>query len=89
MALPDPDDADNTLEVTLKDAIDEKFGLDAYIEPALRSPNQIEKLDGGSKFTAMWAYHPDNGDTLAKLTDKRVEIRPNIERARGRVVATI
>lgn len=87
MALPDPADADNMIEVKLDDAIVEKFGLDAYNEAKLRSPNQLESLDGGSEFTAAWAFTPDAGLTLAKNSDKRVEVRPNIERVRGRGVS--
>lgn len=87
MALPDPDDADETIEVKLDDAIMERFGLEAYAEPKMRSPNQLEDLDGGSEFTAKWAYTPENGLTLAKLSDKRVEVRANIERVRGRGVS--
>ncbi len=86
MALPDPDDADEMIEVSLDNAIMATFGLDAYGEAKLRSPNQLESLDGGSEFTAKWAYTPDNGLTLAKISDKRVEVRPNIERVRGRGV---
>jgi hypothetical protein len=86
MALPDPDDADKMIEVKLEDAIMAQFGLDAYAEPKMRSPNQLESLDGGSEFTAKWAYTPDAGLTLAKISDKRVEVRPNIERARGQAV---
>ena len=89
MALPDPDDADAMIETTLDKAIMERFGLDAYADPKMRSPNQLEDLDGGSEFTAKWAYTPDNGLTLAKTSDKRVEVRPNIERIRGRVARTV
>ncbi len=90
MALPDPDDADTMVEVKLEKAIMAQFGLDAYAEPKMRSPNQLEGLDGGSEFTAKWAYTPDNGLTLAKSSDKRVEVRPYIERSRGvRVTKTI
>ncbi len=87
MALPDPDDADEMVETKLEDAIMEQFGLDAYTDPKMRSPNQLEDLDGGSEFTAKWAYSPDKGLTLAKTSDKRVEVRPNIERIRGRGVS--
>ena len=89
MALPDPDDADNTVETSLDDAITQQFGLDAYAEPKMRSPNQFEDLEGGSEFTAKWAYVPDAGLTLAKNSDKRVEVRPNIERVRGRISTTL
>lgn len=87
MALPDPDDADSTIEVKLEDAIVREFGLDAYGEANLRSPKQIESLEGGSDFVADWAYTPDVGLTLAKSSDKRKEVRPNIERVRGRGVS--
>jgi hypothetical protein len=86
MALPDPDNADTMIEVALDKAIMDTFGLEAYAEPKMRSPNQLEDLDGGSEFTAKWAYTPDNGLTLAKNSDKRVAVRPNIERVRGRGV---
>ena len=89
MALPDPDDVDSMIEVTLEDAIMERFGLEAYNDPKLRSPNQLEDLDGGREFTAKWAYSPDNGLTMAKNSDKRVEVRSNMERVRGRVTKTI
>ena len=89
MAFPDPDDADTMIEVKLEDAIEDKFGLDAFTEPKLKSPNQIEDLEGGGEFAATWGYSPDNGLTLAKNSDKRVAVRPNIERVRGRVSKTI
>jgi hypothetical protein len=89
MALPDPNDPDNTVEVKLEDAIEERFGLDAYGEPKLRSPNQLEALEGGSEFTAKWAYTPDMGLTLAKISDKRMEVSTNIERMRGTEVTGV
>lgn len=89
MALPDPKDADETIEVKLEDAIVKEFGMDAYVDPKLRSPAQVEDLSGGKEFAAMWAYKPDKGLTLAKDSDKRAGVRPNIERVRGRVVRTI
>ncbi len=89
MALPNPNDADAMVETKLEDAILATFGLDAYATPNMRSPNQLEALDGGKEFTAKWAYTPDSGLTLARLKDKRVEVRPNIERVRGRVIRTI
>ena len=89
MAQPDPDNADETIEVKLEDAALKEFGVDAYGDPTLRSPAQMEKLDGGVEFASKWAFKPDNGLTLAKDSDKRAEVRPNIERVRGRVVQTI
>jgi hypothetical protein len=70
--------------VQLKDAILEEFGFeDAYTEPKLKSPAQIEKVDGGNDFASKWAYSPDRGLTLAPESDKRVEVRPNVERLYG------
>ncbi len=89
LAVPDPDNADEMIEVTVEDAIYETFGFDAYTEPKLRSPKQIESLDDGKDFTEKWAYTPNKGLTLAANSDKRKEITPNIERFRGRVAKTI
>ena len=77
-----PDD-DEMVEMTIKDALESQFGLDAYSEPKLLSPAQIEKLDGGNDFASQWAYSPDKGLTLAKESDKRMEVRPNVERLYG------
>lgn len=89
MALPDPEDADKMVETAFKDAVVQKFGLDAYTEAKVKSPAQIEKMDGGAVFVGQWAYTPNLGLTLAKEKDKRREVRPNIERVRGRVTRTV
>ncbi len=89
MAVDDPDNADERIVVKLEDAIYEEFGFDAYTEPKLRSPNQIESLDGGKDFTNIWAYTPEKGLTIAPISDKRREITPTIERFRGRVTKTV
>lgn len=89
MPISDPDDADETIEITLLDAIMEKFGLEAYAEPKIRSPNQIESLEGGKEFASRWAYSPNKGLTLAAVSDKRREVRPNIERVISGPVETI
>lgn len=83
MPITDPDNADETIEITLFDAIMETFGLEAYADPKIRSPNQIEKLKGGQEFASRWAYSPTKGLTLAAESDKRREVRPNIERIIG------
>lgn len=89
MAQPDPDDADETIEVKFEDAALKEFGADAYDDPKFRSPAQMAKIEGGKTFVSKWAFKPDNGLTLAKDSDKRVEVRPNIERVKGRVVQTV
>ncbi|MGD9724375.1 MAG: DUF2800 domain-containing protein [Pirellulales bacterium] len=63
--------------VTIEQAATKKFGDDAYAPRELRSPAQLERLDGGKKFVAEWAYKPDNGQTVAPDTDARqgAEIR--------------
>lgn len=71
------------VETTLETALDRNFGLDAFTEPKLKSPAQIEKLEGGNSFAAQWAYSPDLGLTLAAESDKRMEVRPNVERLYG------
>ena len=71
------------VETELLDAIENQFGVDAFTDPKLKSPAQIEKMEGGNDFAATWAYSPDKGLTLASESDKRMEVRPNIERFYG------
>lgn len=89
MAEPSLDNADEMVEVAFEVAATAEFGLDAYSTPKLLSPAQMQKLDGGESFVAKWAYKPDKGLTLAAESDKRVEVRPNIEQVRGRVSQTV
>lgn len=69
--------------VQFEDAVVEEFGVDAYTDPKLKSPAQVEKLEGGNTFASTWAFSPDRGLTLAPESDKRAEVRPNIERLYG------
>ena len=71
------------VEMTIKEALELQFGLDAYTESVLLSPAKIEKLEGGNEFASQWAYSPDKGLTMAKTSDKRAEVQPNIERLYG------
>ena len=48
-----------------------KFGNAALTEPVLKSPAQIDKLAGGEKLTAQYAYTPKRGYAIVPLTDKR------------------
>jgi hypothetical protein len=77
------EDSDEMIEMTVMDAMLAAFGLEAYTDPAFKSPAQIEKLDKGNDFASQWAYSPNKGLTLAKMSDKRMEVRPNIERLYG------
>jgi hypothetical protein len=57
-----------------KKAAEKKFGDECYNEPTFKTPPNIEKLTGGKQFVKKWAYSPDNGLTLAPLSDKRSEV---------------
>ena len=71
------------IQVEFKGAVIEEFGEDAFEPEKVRSPAQIEKLEGGKEFAATWAYKPDLGLTLAAESDKRQEVKSNMERLRG------
>lgn len=71
------------VETAIEDALRSEFGLDAYTDPKLKSPAMIEKMDGGNDFASQWCFSPDKGLTLAAESDKRTEVRPNIERFYG------
>lgn len=58
----------------------ESFGDDAF-EKSLKSPHAIEKLPGGKKFVAQYAFQPSNtGLTLAPLSDSRDEVKSMMTR---------
>lgn len=69
---------------TLEEAMDLTFGLECWTEPERKSPAQVEKMEGGNGFASMWAYSPDQGLTLAADSDKRMEVRSNVERFYGK-----
>lgn len=71
------------IQIEFEDAVIEEFGEEAYEPRKVRSPAQIEKLDGGKEFASTWAYKPDLGLTLAAESDKRPEVLSNMERLRG------
>lgn len=52
------------------------FGKEAWNEPTLRSPAQIEKLPEGKTFTAEWAFSPEAGLVLATLDNKKAAVKP-------------
>lgn len=76
-------DTGEMVSISFVAAVLAEFGVDAYTDPKAKSPAQVEKLEGGSDFASLWAFKPDNGLTLAQNSDKRIEVRPNIERFRG------
>lgn len=70
MLLKD-EETEEEVTVTIEDHLKKVYGDDAYTEPKMKSPAQIEKLPGGKAITAMWAYKPDTGYTLADEDDTR------------------
>lgn len=59
--------------------IEKKFGKQAYTEPALKSPAQIDKLPEGTSMTARYAFKPDTGYTLAKGADTRAAVSKSVK----------
>ncbi len=53
-----------------------QFGQDALTKPELQSPATIDKLPGGKKFTAEWAFKPEAGLQLVPDDDARPEAGP-------------
>jgi hypothetical protein len=53
----------------------EKFPTDAFTEPKLKSPAQMEKVGAAAKvLTKQYAYTPESGPTVALASDKRPAI---------------
>jgi len=60
-------------------AVKIKFGKQAFTEPALKSPAQIDELPEGEKITARWAAKPDTGLTVVKDSDARPAINREVK----------
>lgn len=56
-----------------------KYGKQAFTEPALKSPAQIDKLPEGTQMSARYAFKPDTGYTLAKGTDTRAAVNKSVK----------
>lgn len=54
-----------------------KFGKNAYTEPALKSPAQIDAMPEGKALTTRYAFKPDTGLTVVKGEDARQEVSPS------------
>lgn len=64
-------------QIPTEEYLKAKFGADAYSNPVLLTPPQIEKLPGGKTIVTQCAYTPTNsGLTLAPSSDSRVEAKP-------------
>lgn len=57
-----------------KDHLTKILGGHALTEQELKSPAQIDKVDGGKKETAKWAYKPRTGLTMADESAKGVAV---------------
>lgn len=55
--------------------LEAKFGADAWKPRAYKGPPDIEKLPGGKDFVAEFAFQPDNGLTIAPMTDRRRAVK--------------
>lgn len=54
----------------------EAFGQEAYTEPTLKTPAQIDALGPkGKQLTREWAYTPKSGLTVALASDKRAGVK--------------
>jgi hypothetical protein len=60
--------------IPVADAARAVFGSQAFTAPELKSPAQIEELPLGKDFATRHASKPDNGLTLVKDTDARMEV---------------
>jgi hypothetical protein len=80
-SLTEPNDADpaHPIVLTFDEVVVQVFGDEAFTEPSVKSPAQIEKLEGGKGFVSKWAYVPDMGLTLAPDSDKRVAVKRPME----------
>ena len=62
-------------------ALEDKFGDDAYTMRKIKSPSEVEKMLGGKQMTARHAFKPDKGLTVARSDDKRMAV--NRDPAKG------
>ena len=55
------------------------FGEDAYTEPKLKSPAEIDKLPKGVEFTARWAEKPPGALQVAPVSDARTGVNRDVK----------
>lgn len=60
-------------------ALKKKFGKKAYTEIELKSPNKIEELPEGKKYTSRYAFKPDKSMTVLKVSDPRPATNVNLK----------
>lgn len=56
------------------DKIMDALGKKAMTKPELLSPSKVEKLPGGEKLVARYAFKPDKGRTLVRADDPRISV---------------
>lgn len=64
----------------VRDILRDQYAEKAFSDPELKSPAQIEKLPGGKKLTARFAYKPSTGQTIAPTQDNREPVVGLMER---------
>jgi len=67
--------ADRVWKDGAKEEFVNKYGREAFTEPSLKSPAQMEKMGEGAKeLVKSWAFTPQTGFTVARRDDKRREV---------------
>ncbi|MEE9598184.1 MAG: DUF2800 domain-containing protein [Acidiferrobacterales bacterium] len=59
----------------------EEFGEKYLTDPKLKSPAEMDKMPGGTDFTARWAFKPDKGTTLVRDSDSRMAVSKDTKSA--------
>ena len=52
----------------------DKFGEEAFTEPKLKTPAQIDELPQGAEYTSRWSFKPEAGLVVVSGDDKRTEV---------------
>lgn len=68
------------VELNIEEVMEKEFGDDAYQPKKIKSPTNIEKLPEGKGFVRKYAYKPQTGLTMAAETDKRIAVKPLIDK---------
>lgn len=69
-----------SVELDIEKLLKKQFGDDAYQPKNIKTPPNIEILPEGKGFVKKYAYKPQTGLTMAAITDKRIEVKPLIDK---------
>lgn len=68
--------ANRVFKPEAREVFSARFGDKAWVEPKLKSPAEMEKIDPeAKKLVHEWAFTPQSGLTVALKTDKRVAVK--------------